>query len=118
MRRIFVYGTLKRGFCRHDALSNQTFLGIAITKPNYKLFDLGSYPGLVFAEQGKSIQGELYDVDDDCLRKLDVIEGVSVGLYRRDPIQLLSPWNLEPVETYIYLSPIDDSVEISNWSSH
>ena len=118
MRRIFVYGTLKQGHCRHDVLTGQTFLGPAKTEPNYKLFDLGSYPGLVFSEHGRSIEGELYAVNDNCLQQLDIIEGVDIGLYRREPIELLMPWNLEATETYIYLSSTDGHNEISNWSSH
>jgi len=117
MQRVFVYGTLKRGFARHYALSTQTFLGPATTRAGFRLYNLGSYPGLVRCEDGASIEGELYDVDDSCLEKLDVIEGVDQGLYRRDVVQLLDPWIDEPALTYIYLQSTDGYAEISVWPS-
>lgn len=96
MNTIFVYGTLKRGFCREEYLANQTFLGQAMTKPLYGLVDCGDYPGLLqlddLAHQrlAKSIHGELYEVDELCKRILDRVEDVDGGLYRFDKIQIES----------------------------
>lgn len=115
LHRVFVYGTLKRGFCREQALAGQTFLGTAATEPLYRLFDLGSYPGLVPDETGSSITGELYEIDNDCLGKLDAIEGVDEGLYRREPVKLLAPWNNQLALTYIYLQSTDGYQEIPEW---
>lgn len=117
MHRVFVYGTLKRGFCRHDALQQQAFLGLARTEANYKLFDLGEYPGLIVAEDGISIEGELYCVDDDCLAKLDQVEGVDEGYYSRESVMLQPPWNDEATLTYIYRKPIAGHSEIPQWPS-
>ncbi len=117
MNRVFLYGTLKRGFCRHQAIEGQAFLGLAKTEAAYKLFDLGDYPGLVIAENGISIEGELYSIDDDCLEQLDEIEGVAIGLYRRDTVRLLPPWNDEPTLTYIYLLSTSGRAQISHWTS-
>lgn len=115
MHRVFVYGTLKRGFCRHRALSTQNFLGAATTVPSYRLFDLGSYPGLVQDNDGASIKGELYEVDDLCLAELDAIEGVDQGLYGRESVELLAPFSDEPALTYIYLQSIEGCAEINSW---
>jgi len=116
MHRVFVYGTLKKGFCRHHALSRQNFLGVATTQAEYKLLDLGDYPGLVSSDDGESIAGELYEVDEACLQNLDVIEGVAVGLYARKSIRLLSPWNDEPAIAYIYLPSTTGYPEIQQWT--
>ena len=63
---LFVYGTLKRGGCRHAPLACQRFLGEARTAPLYRLYDLGSYPGLVPADEGGDVvHGELYEVARD-----------------------------------------------------
>lgn len=116
MNRLFVYGTLKKGFCRHDALSACKFLGLANTEPLYKLIDLGDYPGLISSDNGISIEGELYEVDDPCLQKLDAIEGVEMNLYSRETVQLLSPWDDKTAITYIYRQSTDGYPEIQQWT--
>lgn len=73
---LFVYGTLKRGGCRHAALAGSPSRGEASTRPGYALYDLGEYPGLVVCRgEGQSVEGELYEVDRGELARLDVIEG-------------------------------------------
>lgn len=41
------------------------------------LYDLGSYPGLRLDESSSPVAGELYEVDDEILYKLDEIEAPS-----------------------------------------
>lgn len=101
--RIFVYGTLKRGYERAFVLQGQRLLGEAATRPRYRIFDCGEYPGLVDAEQGVSIHGELWSVDSACLRRLDEVEGVAYRLYERREVQLLEPYADAPVQAYFYL---------------
>ena len=117
MQRVFVYGTLKKGYCRHDALSSAKFLGAATTEPLYRLFDLGSYPGMVCDKNGAAVEGELYEVDDECLKNLDMVEGVSEGFYSRENVQLISPWNDQDALTYIYRKSIDGHPQIVRWPS-
>ena len=107
---IFVYGTLKRGFCRDHYLHGQRFLGMGLTQPNYRMFHCGTYPGLIAVSQdGRSIQGELWAVDEVCLARLDQEEGVSERLYSRDSIELAPPLpegiRATEVEAYFYLLP-------------
>ncbi len=89
MHKIFVYGTLKQGFCREGVMKGN-FLGKTRTLSQYKLNDLGGFPGLTPSEIGKAIEGELWEVDDDCLRTLDMIEG-HPRLFRRDSVELEHP---------------------------
>jgi gamma-glutamylcyclotransferase (GGCT)/AIG2-like uncharacterized protein YtfP len=96
---LFVYGTLKRGFCRARFLDGQTFLREAISLPRYRLYDLGPYPGLVHDREGVAIQGELWQVDDATMVALDREEAVPI-LYQRGPI-LIRDCN-EPVIAYFY----------------
>jgi gamma-glutamylcyclotransferase (GGCT)/AIG2-like uncharacterized protein YtfP len=99
---LFVYGTLKRGQPRHPFLASQTFVAVAVTRPLYRMFDVGDYPALVRHSAGRSIEGELWEVDEDCVRMLDRVEGSDVGLYLREPVELLPPHeSLSPV-TYLY----------------
>lgn len=99
---VFLYGTLKRGFSRAHALAGQSFHAEAVTKPQYRMFDCGSYPGLVEHDDGLPIEGEVWSVSPDCLRELDEIEGVELNLYRRVPIKLEPPFDQEHVEAYMY----------------
>lgn len=108
MPLVFVYGTLMRGECRHAALADQEFLGTAVTQPHYRLYDCGSYPGLVEAaiDSGNRIAGEVWRVSADCLARLDEIEEVDEGLYMRGTVALEkfpSDSQFEgPVEAYFY----------------
>ena len=87
---MFVYGTLKRGHQRNHVLADQTFVGKATTAADYRMVDLGSYPGLTEVDPGTGVQvrGEIYQVDRACLQQLDQIEAVDAGLYERREIRL------------------------------
>ncbi|CAN5816477.1 gamma-glutamylcyclotransferase [soil metagenome] len=102
-QRIFVYGTLKRGLSNSHYLSGQSFIGEARTEPCYRMVDAGGYPGMYRVEEsGLSIKGEIWEVDEVCREKLDVLEDVAAGLYAVEPIPLLAPYDDAPVNTYLY----------------
>jgi gamma-glutamylaminecyclotransferase len=71
---IFVYGTLKRGCRNHSVLQSAEFLTTAWTEPGYRMVNCGDYPGLVRAEPGERVCGELYRVDEALLATLDEFE--------------------------------------------
>ena len=100
---IFVYGTLKRGFCRAHHLAGQTFLSEAISAPHYVMYDCGDYPGLVVdVEEGTSIQGELWSVDEKGVALLDDVEGVVENWFLREPVELIKPIVAQPVQAYYF----------------
>lgn len=103
---IFVYGTLMRGECRAHVLRPQTFLGEARTVAAYRLYDCGSYPGLIEAQDGLRIHGELWSVDARCIRRLDRIEAVDEGLYERTTVQLDHPSTDQVVQAYLYAQSV------------
>ena len=74
---LFVYGTLKRGHRLNGFLSNAAYLGEAFTTG--KLYNLGSYPGMVWGDG--IVYGEVYEVDD--FATLDRVEGTPT-LYKRE----------------------------------
>jgi len=105
---IFCYGTLKKGQCRGKVLSDQKFLGNAKTIPAYSLFNCGTYPALV--KQGNtSVEGELYEVDEDCLKRLDRIEGAPF-LYKQAKVELETHPELD-CKTYIYQQSVKSLTE-------
>jgi gamma-glutamylaminecyclotransferase len=74
--RVFVYGTLKRGFPNHWLMKDGggKYRGIGRTLPEFTMISLGVYPGVVPGGE-TSIRGEIYDVDKSLLDQLDHLEG-------------------------------------------
>jgi gamma-glutamylcyclotransferase (GGCT)/AIG2-like uncharacterized protein YtfP len=102
-RVIFVYGTLKRGGSNHRHLQNAKYLGDAETTRGYRMYDAGGYPALVRDTTGTvHIPGELWEVDDRHLARLDRFEGTHEGLYHRSPITLATPHDRGDVDAYFY----------------
>src|SRR5262249_9113471 len=86
MPRLFVYGTLKRGFSNAANLPGAAFEGTGATTPGYELYLVAGYPALVRSNQGV-VRGELYAVSDEHLRRLDAFEDVP-NWYQREAIML------------------------------
>ncbi len=109
---VFVYGTLKRGDCRHHHLAGSRFLGHATTETGYRLFHMGEYPAMVEDPAGGQVEGELYEVSEATLRVLDEVEGVADVLYARQRIRLASPKHLTLTEGYLYRGAVAGRPEI------
>ena len=76
--RVFVYGTLKRGYGNYRMfLRDAHFAGEAKTPPSYGMLSAGGFPVVMpVSWDGKAVAGELYHVDDRTLARLDGLEGV------------------------------------------
>jgi gamma-glutamylaminecyclotransferase len=106
MTTIFVYGTLKRGGSNHRFLDGQQYLGNAQTIPGFTLYSVGDYPGMVRSAQDRAgVIGELWAIDQDCLEKLDRLEGLDEGLYERVEVGLSPNAVADRAQTYLYLRP-------------
>jgi gamma-glutamylcyclotransferase (GGCT)/AIG2-like uncharacterized protein YtfP len=73
--RIFVYGTLRKGFPLHKYLSDKAkFIGAGSIRG--LLYDLGKYPGALPSKEGE-VKGELYELENGSthLIELDRVEG-------------------------------------------
>lgn len=104
---IFVYGTLKRGGSNHAFLTGQNFIQSARTVPGYSLVHLRDFPGMISDDTDQAgVAGEIWKVDAACLEKLDDLEGVDEGLYRRESIRLRDFPAEECVQTYLYAGDI------------
>jgi gamma-glutamylcyclotransferase (GGCT)/AIG2-like uncharacterized protein YtfP len=111
MVRIFVYGTLRKGECRHYFLEDSRFIGYARVK-GYLLYNLGAYPGMV--QGGGEVVGEVYEIPESFLKKLDLVEGVP-ELYRRELIEVtLENGQTISAYAYIYNRKIDNKLLISS----
>lgn len=74
MPKVFVYGSLKRGFYNHGFLYGQRFVDHYVTPPSYTMWDLGCFPAVT--ERGETaISGQIWEVSEKCLSILDRLEG-------------------------------------------
>lgn len=105
---VFVYGTLRSGSTGAMSLRFPNSKFVADTKVSGSLYDLGAYPGLLLNESNSLVTGEVYEVDDETLHKLDKFEAssnyvrkqveLSLGAHRR------TCWAYEPAPEFYSLS--------------
>jgi gamma-glutamylcyclotransferase (GGCT)/AIG2-like uncharacterized protein YtfP len=68
------------------------------------------------AEDRDGVTGEVWAVDADGLKWLDELEGLAIGLYRRERVPLLAALGDATVEAYIYAQPTAGLADIgSTW---
>jgi gamma-glutamylaminecyclotransferase len=88
--RIFVYGTLKQGFCNFHVNAGQRLPGTFETLDAWPLYVLGGLgvPWLVAtAGQGHRVRGQVFDVQPHDLVRMDALERVSEpGWYTRSAL--------------------------------
>jgi len=116
MSRLFVYGTLKRGFRAHDILKqwNAVYIGKAKTDARYQLYKVNWFPGMVFDErQQGGVHGEVYEITKETFVALDRYEGAP-DLFKRQTILLDDG---EEATAYIFNRDADDleRVEGGEW---
>jgi gamma-glutamylcyclotransferase (GGCT)/AIG2-like uncharacterized protein YtfP len=122
--RLFVYGTLMRGYVHPMARllsANADFLGEASCRG--RLFMVKHYPGLVLSENaGDIVHGELYRLraPDDLLREFDMYEACGEGfpeptqyVRRMFPVTL-ADGTVGEAWTYIYNWPVTDLKRIES----
>jgi gamma-glutamylcyclotransferase (GGCT)/AIG2-like uncharacterized protein YtfP len=106
--RVFVYGTLKRGFCNHRLLEGCEFFGSAVTVPAYKMIETG-FPVIMPDPEGKPVSGEVYIVDDQTLERLDRQEREGLS-YDRQLVDVTLPsagGRRLPSKAFIYVGRED-----------
>jgi gamma-glutamylaminecyclotransferase len=89
MVKIFVYGTLKRGFPLFErGLYDARFIGLVETAEPYPLVIAGSFFGPMMLDrpgEGLRVRGELFEIDADRLPVLDALEDVGkAGSFRTE----------------------------------
>lgn len=92
--KVFVFGTLKRGFPLHEqGLSGARLVGLCRTRKRYPMLIAGPwYAPMMFNEPGVGchVHGELYEVDEGNLKLLDRLESVGKSGNFREAIEVES----------------------------
>jgi gamma-glutamylaminecyclotransferase len=88
MKRIFAFGTLKRGFPLHaEGLGGAKYLGPYRTVERFPMFVAGPWFAPMMLDcpgTGLQVRGELYEIEDSRLTVLDTLESVGKpGNFRR-----------------------------------
>jgi len=109
---LFVYGTLKKGFPNHENyMASAKRLGKYQTIEKYPLVLCGAryVPCMIDSpEKGHHVEGELYEVDDECLNRIDALERIQDSEGYRRIVILVSPSegiNQDIKEALAYLMP-------------
>ena len=99
MTRVFVYGTLKRGFANYqrylssaEACGQARYCGPALTRDDHALIVVpegNKPPGMLEGGGGQQVEGQVFDVDARTLRALDILEGLHTGRYYRKELTVL-----------------------------
>lgn len=119
--KVIVYGTLKKGGALHGYMEHAEFLtDVAVT--GYKMYDSGyGYPFVVKSKKEKdAFWGEKYEVTENALRTLDMVEGVGAGLFKRVDLKDEKKWEESRDSVYLYIGDsiaehhMDDSREIKS----
>jgi gamma-glutamylcyclotransferase (GGCT)/AIG2-like uncharacterized protein YtfP len=113
---LFIYGTLMPGLRLEAEMQGARFLGAAQVPG--RLVDVGRYPG--FLPGDGLVTGEVYDVDDAHLVRLDGVEDMVPGdraasQYWREEVTVVGgPLQGQQVQTYVYNRPVDDCTPITH----
>ena len=113
---LFIYGTLMPGLRLEAQMQGARFMGHAQVPG--RLVDVGRYPGLLPGEG--SVVGEVYEVDDAHLARLDGVEDMVPGdraasqYWREDVTVLSGPLQGQTVQTYVYNRPTDGCTPIAH----
>jgi gamma-glutamylaminecyclotransferase len=87
--KLFVYGTLKNGYRNHYFLNSATFIKESISYFKYPMlkrsrFGFFSYPVLFNEpEMGNYIKGEVYEINEKIMKRLDILEGFFTTVIRK-----------------------------------
>lgn len=105
---LFTYGTLKTGGSAHGLMGESKSLGVVRTAPNYCLYTISSFAGMVCEDENQGVLGELFEVPESVLPGLDSYEGVP-GLFTRSCIKLEDG---REVFSYLFARPIAGKAKI------
>jgi len=117
MRKIIVYGSLRKGHGNHRyLLSDSQLLSTEVINIPFAMISLGGFPGLIPSEEHHDITVEVYEVTDEVYRSVESLEG-----YPRFYQKAIVPTSLGDYEIYVLEDQryqTDDIIEHGDWNKH
>ena len=115
-----VYGTLRDTCSNNGLLGSSKYIGRFETDPEYKMVDLGAYPGIMPGGTTPILM-EVYEIDEPTLKRVDQLEGYNAAdsehtFYER--VAIPTPYG--DAFTYIYKAGSDGAAVINSgdWVDH
>ena len=114
---VFVYGSLKNGLWNHSVLGDSPFVGEAVTIDRFLMTTVGfpyMIPKNLLTEDHydesylKNVKGEVYEVNENTQKSLDILEGVAHDHYKQEEITVFINGEIKTVLAYI---PCDPNVQ-------
>ena len=120
---VFVYGTLKKEFPNHQRyMKSARFIGKYHTVEKYPLILFGDryVPGMLNRPgEGHHVEGEVYEMNAECLARIDFLEGTHEPQgYRRQMIAVKSTHKAEPDQIRAHAYLLDPRLKLDRRSSH
>jgi gamma-glutamylaminecyclotransferase len=84
---VFTYGTLKRGYGNHRLLTDARFVNHAMTYAPFHVVCVGFPVAFKSGPDMRRVIGEVYEVTDEQLARLDQLEGVPRH-YQRERVRV------------------------------
>jgi gamma-glutamylcyclotransferase (GGCT)/AIG2-like uncharacterized protein YtfP len=112
---LFIYGTLMPGLRLEAEMQGARFVGAAQVPG--RLVDVGRYPGFLVGDG--LVTGEVYEVDDAHLARLDEVEAMVPGdraasQYWREGVTVGGALQGQQVQTYVYNRPVEGCTPIAH----
>lgn len=111
MHKLFVFGTLKRGFPLHErSMRGATFLGRYRTVDRMPMRVAGPWFAPMMLDrpgEGFQVRGELYEVDDERLGALDHLESVGRPGNFRKLIHVEPLGDGEACEAFVFVKALE-----------
>lgn len=100
MNKVFVYGTLKKGHGNHPFLADQKYLGKGEIGKEFTLYRDTILPYLV-RKDGEGAVGEVYEVQDERMPMLDMLEG-HPHVYNREKVEIKIDGEKDTAWVYVF----------------
>ena len=104
--KVFVFGTLKRGFPLHHGVGAARFLGEYRTVQRFPMFVAGTWFAPMMMNEpgvGHRVIGELYELDEAQLARLDALESIGEPGNFRIPVEVEPIHSGAPCTGFVYM---------------
>ena len=114
MKKVFVYGSLKKGFFNHSLIGENPrnkFIRKGFVE-GYRLYLLWSYPAIKIGSSDDRVYVELYNLSDEVFERIDRMEKMAGYM----PVQVKDDSEEEGF-IYVYKGEVDESkfIPFGNW---